>query len=166
MPKRPSLERRLAAEGIGTALLVMAVVGSGAMAQLLTRDVAVQREDGAGRQVINQRRGRVEEQRQVVLKPAGGDAVADVLVQRRLGWIALERLAKPPTEARAGCFVERKLASRQQADFGHRIERALRVDVEALDALDVLVVPRSVLRAERRARHADVEAVFAAHRVA
>ena len=48
MPKRPSLERRLVAEGIGTALLVVAVVGSGAMAQLLTRDVAVQLLANAG----------------------------------------------------------------------------------------------------------------------
>ncbi|MBU6202248.1 MAG: aquaporin [Acidobacteria bacterium] len=48
MPKRPSLERRLVAEGLGTALLVMAVVGSGAMAQLLTRDVAVQLLANAG----------------------------------------------------------------------------------------------------------------------
>ncbi len=48
MPKQPSLERRLVAEGLGTALLVMAVVGSGAMAQLLTRDVAVQLLANAG----------------------------------------------------------------------------------------------------------------------
>jgi glycerol uptake facilitator-like aquaporin len=48
VPKRPSLERRLVAEGIGTALLVVAVVGSGAMAQLLTRDVAVQLLANAG----------------------------------------------------------------------------------------------------------------------
>ena len=48
MPKRPSLERRLVAEGVGTALLVVAVVGSGAMAQLLTRDVAVQLLANAG----------------------------------------------------------------------------------------------------------------------
>ncbi len=48
MPKRPSLERRLVAEGIGTALLVVAVVGSGAMAQLLTRDVALQLLANAG----------------------------------------------------------------------------------------------------------------------
>jgi glycerol uptake facilitator-like aquaporin len=36
------------AEGLGTALLVMAVIGSGAMAQLLTRDVAVQLLANAG----------------------------------------------------------------------------------------------------------------------
>lgn len=48
MPKKSSLERRLVAEGLGTALLVIAVVGSGAMAQLLTRDVAVQLLANAG----------------------------------------------------------------------------------------------------------------------
>jgi len=44
----PTLPRRLAAEMLGTALLVMAVVGSGAMAQVLTRDVAVQLLANAG----------------------------------------------------------------------------------------------------------------------
>ena len=35
------LERRLAAEGLGTGLLVATVVGSGIMAETLTRDVAL-----------------------------------------------------------------------------------------------------------------------------
>lgn len=48
MSKGPSLARRLTAEGLGTALLAMAVVGSGAMAQLLTGDVAVQLIANAG----------------------------------------------------------------------------------------------------------------------
>jgi glycerol uptake facilitator-like aquaporin len=48
VPKGASLDRRLVAEGLGTALLVMAVVGSGAMAQSLTRDVAVQLLANAG----------------------------------------------------------------------------------------------------------------------
>ncbi|MBY0381670.1 MAG: hypothetical protein K2W78_07135 [Xanthobacteraceae bacterium] len=36
-----NLERRLAAEGVGTALLVATVVGSGIMADRLTSDVAL-----------------------------------------------------------------------------------------------------------------------------
>ena len=37
----PALSRRLAAEGLGTALLVATVVGSGIMAESLTRDTAL-----------------------------------------------------------------------------------------------------------------------------
>lgn len=41
MPERFSLNRRLAAEGLGTAMLVATVVGSGIMAEALTRDGAL-----------------------------------------------------------------------------------------------------------------------------
>jgi glycerol uptake facilitator-like aquaporin len=41
MPKRVALSRRLAAEALGTASLVAAVVGSGVMAETLTKDNAV-----------------------------------------------------------------------------------------------------------------------------
>ena len=44
----PDLTRRLAAEGIGTAFLVVAVVGSGIMASRLTNDTAVQLLANAG----------------------------------------------------------------------------------------------------------------------
>ena len=48
MAKTAPLTRRLVAEALGTGFLVIAVVGSGAMAQLLTRDVAVQLLANAG----------------------------------------------------------------------------------------------------------------------
>ena len=64
-------------------------------------DVAVQRDDRAGGQVVGERGRRVEEQRQVVLDAARRDAVADVLVQRRLRRVALEGLAEAAAEARA-----------------------------------------------------------------
>ncbi|MFO0990960.1 MAG: MIP/aquaporin family protein [Hyphomicrobiales bacterium] len=41
MPERFDLKRRLVAEALGTGLLVTAVVGSGIMAETLTRDVAL-----------------------------------------------------------------------------------------------------------------------------
>src|SRR5690348_3824509 len=41
MPERFDLRRRLVAEALGTGLLVTAVVGSGIMAETLTRDVAL-----------------------------------------------------------------------------------------------------------------------------
>src|SRR2546428_2220824 len=61
-------------------------------------------------------------------------------VQGFLRRIAFEQLAPAAAEARAARLVERKLARRQQPDFLHRVERALRVDVERLDRLDELVI--------------------------
>ncbi len=115
------------------------------------RDVAVQRDRGVVRQVIGQRCGRLEEQRQVILDAAGRDAVAHVLVQRRARRIALEHLAIAAAKARASRVVERKLARRQQPHVGHRVERALRVDVEGVDALDV--VAEEIEAVGQRAAH-------------
>ena len=71
--------------------------------------------------------------------PGRGDAVRDVLVDRRLRGIALERLAEPGAKARARRVVERELARRQQADLVHLVDGALRVDVEGADRLDLVV---------------------------
>ena len=83
--------------------------------------------------------------------PPGIDAVAHVLVQRRALRVALEHLAKAAAEARAPRFVERELARRQQPHVRDRVERALRVDVEGLDALDV--VAEEVEPVGQRAAH-------------
>ena len=101
-------------------------------------DVADAGNDCIPRQVVGERRRRLEEQRQVVFDAPGGDAVAHVAVERRLRGIALEHLAIAAAEARAPGFVQRELARRKQPDVGNRVERALRVDVEGLDALDVV----------------------------
>ncbi|MFM2436159.1 MAG: hypothetical protein RL353_149, partial [Actinomycetota bacterium] len=42
MTSKPTLSRRLAAEALGTMLLIIAVVGSGVMATNLTQDVGLQ----------------------------------------------------------------------------------------------------------------------------
>ena len=57
---------------------------------------------------------------------------------RGLRRIAFEELAEARAEARAAFVVERELARRQQAHVAHRVERALGVDVEGADRLDVV----------------------------
>ncbi len=121
-----------------------------------TAHVAVQRDDRRGRQVVRKRGRRLEEQRQVILDAAGRHAVRDVLVQRRLGRIPFEHLAEPAAETGPARLVERELACRQQPDVGHRIDRALRVDVEGLDRLDVVVEEVDAVR-QRRAHREEVD---------
>jgi hypothetical protein len=126
-------------------------------------DVAVQRNRAAFRQVVEERRHGVEEERQVVLDARGGDAGRDVAVERLLGRIALEELAPAAAESRAPFVVERKLARRQEPDLLHRVNRALGIDVEGLDGIDQIVVEveavgkRSAHREEvdQPAAHAD-----------
>ena len=118
--------------------------------------VAVQRDDRVGRQVVGERRGRLEEQRQAVLDAARVDAVRHVLVERRARRVALERLAEPRAEARAALVVLRELARGQQADLGDRIDGALRVGVERLDRLELVAEEVEPVR-ERRAHRVEVD---------
>ena len=90
-------------------------------------------------QIVEQRRGLVEEQRQVVFDAGEGNAVADVLVGQGARGIAFEHLAKARAEAIAGFFIHGELAARQQAYLAHRIQAALGIDVEAADGLDLVV---------------------------
>ena len=101
-------------------------------------DVAVQRDDRVARKIVDECRGRVEEERQVVLDAARRDTCRDVLVQRRLRRIAFEHFAESAAKARTARIVQRELARGQQPHVAHRIQRALRVGVERLDALDLV----------------------------
>jgi hypothetical protein len=87
----------------------------------------VQHHAGLFAQVVEDRRGLLEEQRQVVLDAGGGDAVAHVLVDAALGRVALQQLAPAAAKARRGVVVHRELAAGQQAHLGHRVQAALRV---------------------------------------
>ena len=118
-----------------------AIARLGVLPEALDRrtDFAVNAQRGIGGHVIGQGRGRVEEQRQVVFDAARREAVADVAVERRFRRVAFEYFAEAAAEARARRIVLRKLARRQQAHVGHRVERALAVDIEALDRLDFVV---------------------------
>ena len=91
------------------------------------------------RKIFGQRRGRIEEQRQIVFDASRRNSIADVAVQRRLRGIAFKQLAEAAAEARPRRIVLRELARRQQAHVRNGVERALAVDIEALDRLDLLV---------------------------
>ena len=103
------------------------------------RDVAVQAQHAILRQVVEERCRFLEEERQPVLDTGSGNAVRDILVDSRAGRVAFEDLPKALAESRASPVVKGKLARRQQTYLRHRIERALVIDVEGLDALDFVV---------------------------
>ncbi len=129
------------------------------------RGIAMRDEDGILGQVVEDARCFVEEQRQVVLDAGAGDAGGDVLVDAGLGWVAVEALAEGLAEMRAALVVHREFARRQQADFRHRIDGALGIDVEGLDAFDLVVEqvePVGQLRAHReQVDQAAADRVFA-----
>lgn len=101
--------------------------------------LGVERHQRVGRQVVEQRVGVFEEQRDVVLDAGSGHAVRHVLVDDRLRRIALESFAKARAEGRARLVIHREFACRQQADFLGREHGALRVHVEGADAFHFVV---------------------------
>ncbi len=111
----------------------------------------MQRDGGLARQVVGERCRGLEKERQVVFDAARHQPVAHVLVQRRSRRIALEHLAIAAAKASAPRVVEREFARGQEADVRHRIERALRVDIERPDAFDVVVEEVDPVR--QRAAH-------------
>jgi len=99
----------------------------------------VQQQRGVGREIVEQRGRFFKEQRQVILDAGGHDAVGDILVERDARGVALKHFPKALAEHRAARFAGRHFARRQQANFRHRIERALAVDIEAAQGLDLVV---------------------------
>ncbi len=151
----------------------LAIVREERMALLrIGREAADRRFEIAGehevrilRQVVEQRGGFVEEQRQVVLDAGRRHAVADVLVDRRAARVAFEGFAPAAAEGRARGFVERELAAGQKTHVAHRVEAALRVRVERADRVDLVVEQVDPVR-QRRAHRVQVDqrsahAVFA-----
>ena len=94
---------------------------------------------GVLRQVVEQRGGLVEEQRQVELDARRREAFAHAAIDARLRRVAFEARAKAAAKAAHAFRVERHFARGQQAHAVERIERALRLGVETADRLDVLV---------------------------
>jgi len=114
-------------------------------------------------QVVEQRRGLVEEQRQVIFDARRGDALAHILVDARPGWVTLEAVAEVLAESGLPFLVHRELARGQQADFRHGIQRALRVHVEAGNGLDLVVEQVDAVR--QHAAHREQVDDAAAHAV-
>src|SRR5438105_4657289 len=104
------------------------------------RYVLVQRQRAALRQIVEERRHRFEEKRQVVLDPGCGHAVRHVAIEALLRRVAFEELAPAAAKARPPGVVEGELARRQHADFLDGVKRALRVDVERLYGIDDVVI--------------------------
>ena len=125
--------------------------------------VVMHHQRGFGGQIIEQRRGGVEKERQVVLDAGRRDAVAHVLVYGALGGVALEGLAKTRAEAGAAGIVHWKLARRQQAHVVHLVDGALRIDVESADRVDDVVL--EVDAVGQRAAHREQIDQAAAHAV-
>ena len=107
---------------------------------------------GARWQVIEQRGGLLEEQRQVVLDAGRGETLADVAIERHARQVALEARAEAPPEVLDRLGRQAELAGRQQVEPRQLFERALRFGVEAADAVDDVV------------EQVDPQRRFAAHR--
>ena len=101
--------------------------------------IAVEDDSCLFRQVVGQCGRRLEEERQVVLDAAGHDSVRNVLVQVRFRRIAFEDFAVAAAKACAAGVIQRKFTCRQEPHFPDGVQRALRIDVERLDALDFVV---------------------------
>ena len=114
-------------------------------------------------QVVEEGGGLVEEKRQVVFDAAGGDAVADVTIQRHARGIAVKALAPAAPEGRACRFVQRELAAGQQIDGLDRIQAALGVGVEGTQAVQFIV--EEVQPVGQRGAHREQVDEAAAHRV-
>ena len=99
----------------------------------------MQHHSGLRSEVVEHGRGLVEEQRQVVLDSGRGHTISDVLVDSALGRVALQQVAPAGTQLRSGRIVHGELASRQQANFRHRVQAALAVRIKGPDAVDLVV---------------------------
>ncbi len=99
----------------------------------------MQHGDGVGGQVVEQGGDFVEEHRQVVLDPRGGNAGGHVAVHAFARWIAFEDFAKAAPETCAPGFVHRKFARGQQTDLVDLVKRALAVHIESTDRIDSLI---------------------------
>ena len=120
------------------------------------RGVAVRDQQRILGQVIEERRHLVEEQRQVILDTGAGNALRNVPVDAGFGRVALEHLAEHLPEMRAPLVIHREFARWQQTDFRHRVNGALGIDVEGLDALDFVIEEIEPVR-HRRAHRKKVD---------
>ena len=95
--------------------------------------------DGVIRQIVKQRAEVVEEQRQVVLDPSGGQAAADILVHAATADVVIETFVPGTPETTDGVGIEGKLFCRQKLEGIDPGDRPLRLGVEGSQALDLIV---------------------------
>ena len=112
-------------------------------------NVAYRDHDSVTGQVVEQRRGRVKEQRQVIFNPREGDAVANVAVGQRPRRVTFEYFPELRAEVIARGFVHRELTPRQQLHFADRVQTALGIDVKRTDRLDLVIEQVDAIRNRR-----------------
>src|SRR5258708_23860142 len=88
----------------------------------------------ARRQVIEQRRGLVEKQRQVVFDAGGQEPPADILVKPAPGWIALEFFPETDAERGERRIVRWAFPRRPQPQLADFLNAAPWLDVEGAEA--------------------------------
>ena len=102
-------------------------------------DVFGEDDDRIGREIVRQRGGLLEEQRQVVLDARRPSALGDLAVHGASRRIALEPPPPRAPEPRHRAGGGRELARGEQIDTVHSVRRALAVGVEDPEALDLVV---------------------------
>jgi len=89
-------------------------------------------------QVVEERSGLVEEERQIELDARRSEALAHRAIHARAGRIAFEARPEAAPERTHRFGVERELARGQETYLLQGVERTLRVGIEAPDRLDLL----------------------------
>src|SRR6187402_3601524 len=99
-----------------------------------------QHQHGVVGQIVEERRGGLKEERQVVLDACGGETVADIAVYRHPREISLEARAETAPEIADRVGRKTELARRQQLDPVEPTGGALRLRVETANTVDPPVV--------------------------
>ena len=108
------------------------------------------------RKIVEQARGSIEKQRQVLLQPLAVGALANLLVGQGAPEVDLEAVAEPASELGPGALVERVLAARQQFDPVEIVYGALGFGVERANRFDIGVEKLYAIR-HRHAHRPEVE---------
>ena len=98
-----------------------------------------QHDQRIGRQVVRQRHGRIEEQRQVVLDTGGQLGIGNVPVDRSAGRFAGHMFPEAPPEVADVPGIEGKFPRRQDANLRYPVRTELGVRIEEPQVLDFVV---------------------------
>jgi len=94
---------------------------------------------GIARQVVEQGRGFIEKQWQVVLDAGRCNSAAQVLKNRAAAEVDIKALSKACLEAGHGVFLQGELACRQQSHRFDLVDRALVFRIEGAQGFDFVV---------------------------
>ena len=123
--------------------------------------IAMQHHRGSAAQIVKDSGSVGKKQRQIVFNAGSGHTQTDVLVDAAAGRVAFQQLTPAVPKTCPRLLVHRKLAPRQQAHFGHRVQAALAVGIEGSDAVNLVVKQIDPVR--HRAAHRKQVNQAAAH---